>query len=295
MPKKIIFVSGLYLIGLGTAGIIAWLDHRSHATMSFSLLYFPVIMMVAWFGRRATAIVISLLCSAAWYLINRPSDGSSPVFLGSTAIHVFTFSFVAWMTIILRRGKHDGDLFQKKQGTALDTEMGLARHDDLTGALNSRGFQEKFSEERAKNLRYGRTTSLLHLDLDHFKEINDVHGHRFGDEMLKKVVSIINENIRDVDAVARNGGDEFIVMLPETESKRAEACAMRILAQMKKSLQRPLTGSVGIVSFGPASESDLEISKIADEAMYEAKKQGRDRVVMRDLTRKDFILTSSKI
>ncbi len=278
-------VAGAYFIGLIAVGTIAWLDRSTHTTMSFYLLYFPSIMMVAWFAGRIAGILMSLVCTGAWTLAAWPALAilPLPVRISSIAIHIFTMSFVAWMTVALGQAKYRRDAVHKKQGEKLDVEMDLARHDHLTGALNSRGFQEKFSEERAKILRYGRTTSLLHLDLDHFKEVNDTYGHQFGDEMLKRVVSIINDNVRDVDSIARTGGDEFIVLLPETGTKRAETCALRILAQMKKRLRGPLTGSIGIVSFGQVSESNVEISKMADDAMYEAKSLGRDRVVMRDL------------
>ena len=279
-------VAAGYCIGICVAAAIAWLDHMSHGRVSFYLLYFPSIIMVAWFGGRVAGIVMSLVCTSAWTLAAWPVVTSLALHdrILSVTLHVLTMSVVAWMTVALGQAKHRRDAIQKKQGDRLDVEIGLARHDHLTGALNSRGFHEKFSEERAKIMRYGRTTSLLHLDLDHFKEINDEHGHQFGDEMLKRVVSIINDNVRAVDSVARTGGDEFVVLLPETGSRRAEACASRILVQMKKNLRDPLTGSIGIVSFGHVSESNMEISKMADEAMYLAKTSGRDRIVVKDLS-----------
>lgn len=288
--KNKILLYGVTLAGVSLVGFLTWLDHRTQGAMSIYLLFFPTIMMVAWFGGRSAGIALSLLCVGAWAFSYREVLLALPVWVqtASIAIHIFALSFVAWMTVALGQAKVRRDYILKTQGEKLNIEMDLARRDHLTGALNSRGFQEKFSEERAKTFRYGRTTSLLHLDLDHFKDINDLHGHQFGDQMLKRVVAIMKENVRDVDSVARTGGDEFVVLLPETESTRAEICAVRILNEMKRSLRGPLTGSIGIVSFGQVPQSNTEISKMADDAMYQAKSLGRDRVVMKDLGIEDI-------
>lgn len=181
------------------------------------------------------------------------------------------------------KASHDKlNLLHQRVCSLLESEKELSRRDHLTGALNIRALEEKMHNERSRARRMGQKTSLLYIDLDHFKMINDTYGHPYGDKMLQAVVSIIQKNIRDIDQVARLGGDEFAVLLPQIDQKNAENCARRILDHLNRDIPRPLTASIGMILFGDVSESNAALIKKADDAMYDAKHSGRNTVVFVD-------------
>jgi diguanylate cyclase (GGDEF)-like protein len=164
--------------------------------------------------------------------------------------------------------------------------------DPLTGCLNRRGLDQALSREIARASRAGSNLALLALDLDHFKEINDTYGHIAGDVVLRQVGALLAQTARAGDMVARTGGEEFTVLLPDTDADGAYHSGMRICetvrthAFMVNGKRLHLTISVGIVSStaigGDAVGTNLK--EHADEALYTAKRAGRDRVSVWDQT-----------
>jgi len=160
-----------------------------------------------------------------------------------------------------------------------------ARTDFLTGIPNRRHFLDLADLELARARRYARPFSMLMLDLDLFKNINDRYGHLTGDLTLQKVVEVCGQILREVDVVGRLGGEEFGIILPETDAAKALQVADRVRqAVANASIPLPNGGSVGITtSVGVAtySEADPDFDAVlarADRALYEAKRSGRDRV-----------------
>ena len=160
-----------------------------------------------------------------------------------------------------------------------------ARTDFLTGIPNRRHFLNLADLELARARRYERPFSMLMLDLDLFKSVNDRYGHRIGDLTLQKVVEVCSEILREVDVVGRLGGEEFGIILPETDAGQALQVADRVRqAVAAASVALPHGGSVGITtSIGVATyrEADPDFDAVltrADRALYEAKRSGRDRV-----------------
>jgi diguanylate cyclase (GGDEF)-like protein len=164
----------------------------------------------------------------------------------------------------------------------------LATTDPLTGADNRRSFGERASMELARSRRYQRPLSLLMLDLDHFKAVNDRFGHAVGDEVLRTFAQVCRETLRDADVFARMGGEEFAVLLVETSAGRASLVAERLRANVAR-LAIPTPGATSdavsvTVSAGAATanEDDETLDALlarADDALYRAKRAGRDRVV----------------
>ncbi len=155
-----------------------------------------------------------------------------------------------------------------------------ATTDSLTQAYNRSEYDEIVQREMHRCKRYNTLLSLLVLDIDHFKKINDAHGHLAGDNVLKEVVNIIRENIRGSDYLTRWGGEEFIVLLPETGVEKAEALADRIKDSIENHQFNGLgkvTVSLGVTQYRE-DDSGEELMKRADEAMYRAKAGGRNRV-----------------
>ncbi|MFP5503892.1 MAG: diguanylate cyclase [Candidatus Sericytochromatia bacterium] len=161
----------------------------------------------------------------------------------------------------------------------------LAVTDGLTKVYNRRYFEEQLASEIERARRHGHTTSLVILDVDHFKKFNDTHGHLLGDHVLQGVARVLQKSTRETDLVARYGGEEFVVILPETPPEDALMVAERIRRNIKAHpfwgrQQTPLqvTASVGLVS-DPAGLLELKpLIDQADTCLYQAKKQGRDRV-----------------
>jgi diguanylate cyclase (GGDEF)-like protein len=160
-----------------------------------------------------------------------------------------------------------------------------ATTDELTGLLNRRGLQRIVDGEMARALRTGRPFSLLIGDLDRFKSVNDKLGHMGGDMALERVAAGLGAERREIDWVARLGGEEFAVMMPETDSENARIAAERFRGSISTAFRgRPieLTMSIGVATYPTDGESWEQLLDAADAALYEAKDRGRDQVVVFD-------------
>ena len=157
----------------------------------------------------------------------------------------------------------------------------LATHDLLTGVLNARAFTERLGDELDRKRRYARPLSLLYLDLDDFKVINDSHGHQTGDAVLRLVADAIRSSVRQADAVGRMGGDEFAVLMPETDAQLADAAAQRLATGLRSIFRGSptVTASIGVVSCTTGDATTDDLLRRADQAMYAAKRAGKDQVV----------------
>lgn len=161
--------------------------------------------------------------------------------------------------------------------------------DGLTGLCNHREFYRILNAEHGRAVRYGYTYSVLMIDVDHFKDVNDTCGHLAGDEVLRKLASIVKECVRDTDRVARYGGDEISVIMPGTGEAGAVAIAVRIRDTLVSRAvaicpERPekdvmLSVSIGVAEFAEDMKSEYEIVRKADDALLMAKKAGRNQVV----------------
>ncbi|HLC25320.1 MAG TPA: sensor domain-containing diguanylate cyclase, partial [bacterium] len=160
--------------------------------------------------------------------------------------------------------------------------------DSLTSLLNRRYFQERLTEEIDRAKRHHHKLSLIMLDLDNFKEFNDTHGHLAGDQALRVTAQIVRNNVRAIDVVARFGGEEFSVILPETAKEEATILAHRIRREIEKGfllkgitrLHKPLTMSLGLATFPEDAQSLTSLIHNADRALYTAKAFGKNRVVV---------------
>jgi diguanylate cyclase (GGDEF)-like protein len=158
--------------------------------------------------------------------------------------------------------------------------------DALTGCVNRRGFDQELSREAARAARANSEFSLLALDLDFFKSVNDTRGHLAGDAVLREVGALLKHSRRAGDIVARTGGEEFSIILPDTSSDGAQLVATRLCEAVRAgeflAESRPLrlSVSIGVVSRGNDTREDIvdELKKRADDALYHAKREGRDCV-----------------
>lgn len=159
----------------------------------------------------------------------------------------------------------------------------LARTDDLTGLHNRRSFNEIFALASSATRRHGYPLSLIIIDLDHFKAVNDTFGHNAGDQVLIEFAGLIREMVRDEDVAVRWGGEEFIILLSHTTCESAASLAERIRVSFEQrrssAIPHHLTASFGVVQLQDGEQEDALIRR-ADEALYRAKHEGRNRVVV---------------
>jgi two-component system, cell cycle response regulator len=164
-----------------------------------------------------------------------------------------------------------------------DELMDQASHDPLTGLLNRREFDARADEAVALAQRHNRALSCLLLDLDHFKEVNDVHGHAAGDQVLREAGRRLSGGCRISDVVARYGGEEFVLLLPETPPSRAVVLANKLRAALAAPPVETevalisVRASIGVAAWSEAMASPASLIAAADEALYRAKRLGRDR------------------
>jgi diguanylate cyclase (GGDEF)-like protein len=197
--------------------------------------------------------------------------------------------------------KVSGDAFQERDISRLQVLCNFAAvaltnlrlyhaavTDGLTGLLGQKAFLKYLEEEFSRSRRYKAPLSLIYLDLDHFKKFNDTYGHPLGDQALRHLAGILREATRNVDTVGRCGGEEFGVILTETDLPAAEVVAERIRSRLEKTplhaggKDYTLTASLGIACVEP-EETDMTPDKLrqeADQALYRAKAAGRNRVAV---------------
>ncbi|HUB09189.1 MAG TPA: sensor domain-containing diguanylate cyclase [Myxococcales bacterium] len=157
--------------------------------------------------------------------------------------------------------------------------------DDHTGLFNSRYLYRQLEVETVRARRFGHPLSIVFLDLDHFKTVNDTYGHQLGSQLLREVGSVLLSTLRAIDVATRYGGDEFVVLLPETDRAQAKLAAERLRQAMGEryflkdhGLAVRITASFGVATFPDDASSADELMRKADMAMYQVKESGRDGV-----------------
>lgn len=254
------------LIAIAASAVVAVsIDLTAPAEFEPGLLYLPTIMLTAWHFGAAAACSLSLLMASIRLL--GATDLSRTV-IGWTAFSWFCSYFViAMLTVLLRR--------------SIWRERRLARTDLLTGLANREALHERIDAELNRCRRQGFPLSLAYIDCDRFKQVNDQHGHVVGDRVLQVAAAAMKRGTRNYDLVARPGGDEFAVVLPETGSDEARAVTERVremLAGLMRDNNCDVTFSMGVATFIDGPPSAKEAIQTADELMYAAKQEGKNGV-----------------
>jgi len=246
-------------------------DYVTGKEITISVFYLLPVSLASWVGDRKTGILVSLFSTLTW-IINDMIEGhyySSPAIAYWNAVAALG-SFVA-VAVVLSALR-----------SAFDQLKCLARTDPLTGIANTRTFVEFAGRELSRARRYSSTFSLAYLDLDNFKSVNDRQGHTVGDCLLRAVAATMATEIRSTDLVARIGGDEFAILLPQISPEAAVNVLSRIrtkLGAVMSSAQWPVTVSIGVITFDAPPDSVNEMIRLADSLMYQAKTSGKNRIV----------------
>lgn len=203
--------------------------------------------------------------------------------LEGEACGIFTFIDTSELDAARREGRMAEDRLNTtlREHASEKAEMAqLATTDPLTNVANRRGLNTRLSEELSRAERYGSTFSVLLLDLDHFKTINDTYGHHVGDSMLREVAHLLQDACREPDFAGRWGGEEFMMILPQIDLSEAEEVASRVRERIEDedaAGMSDLTISIGVASFQMGDTHD-SLFRRADRALYAAKERGRNRV-----------------
>ena len=239
-------------------------------------------------GRFAMAAAVPI---AALFLLNIKLGWTAALGASSPLGNSGVVTAVVW-TVTLVAAAVFNFLFLFLLGMRMQRSLSrIATHDPLTSVLNRRGMQSLLQVEWQRSQRYGAPFAVIALDVDHFKKVNDTHGHDAGDKVLVAVAALLDKEVRDTDRVARMGGEEFLVLLPackaDVEGVRLAQRLRNVLARMPVALESggPLivTASWGVAGYGGQSGQDASLEDLlrrADAALYEGKRQGRDRVVL---------------
>lgn len=255
-----------------SCALIAWLDYASGPDLRVFPLYFVPIALSAWRFSLGAAVLLAALCSGLWLVANLAAGMHAlPTWLPLTnaLVQFAMFAFIGWL--------------MAENKAALEHERQLARTDALTHVFNSRGFRERARTEVSRSRRQTKEITVACMDLDHFKAVNDSMGHAKGDAVLSEVGRILLSRVRATDVVGRIGGDEFVLLLPDTGVAGASTLLNDIRAHVQAAavaMAVPVTASIGAVVFVQAP-GDLEESiRAADEQLYLAKRSGRNQVLV---------------
>jgi diguanylate cyclase (GGDEF)-like protein len=246
--------------------VMVALVRSSH--VSVTATYTPVVLLpVIWFAFYGTRgqLLVSILGLGATLAIPSPAIDGYPA--------IEPLAAVFWMGVAGIAGFSINELVLQRE--RLQAQLGtMARTDALTGLPNRRAWDEALDRELARADRAGSPVCAALLDLDHFKQFNDMNGHPAGDAHLKEAAALWRARLRSADLIARYGGEEFAVLLPETDLERARD----LVETLRGCVPRDQTVSAGVAQWDD-TESGAELFARADRALYEAKRLGRNRTV----------------
>jgi diguanylate cyclase (GGDEF)-like protein len=256
-------------LGFTLIGVIGTLDILTGYEMAFSIFYVMPISFAGWLMGRRIGILASLVSTLIWLLTDLSGHiYANPIVpLWNTFVRLTFFCLTALLLSALK--------------SAMEHEKALARTDYLTGAGNLRFFLELLQKEIDRSLRYKHPFTLIYIDLDNFKAVNDQFGHVVGDEVLRALVTYITTHVRKTDALARLGGDEFALLLPETTQESARVALMKLHGGLLEEMRQnkwPITFSIGVLTCSaPLLKAD-ELVKMADGLMYSVKYEGKNAI-----------------
>jgi len=272
-PVRLLWVRGIpdgavTLAGVAMVSGIAALDWVTGPLVSLALFYVFAVMAVAWCGKPRHGALVAVLASVQSLAAHTASDGGS--------LKVAAWNAAARLVVLLTVS---GLLASLRSSIA--HQRLAATIDPLTGALNRRAFEVAAERERLRAERRGDPISVAYVDLDGFKAVNDRHGHQTGDRILEDFASRVVQSIRGTDLFCRIGGDEFVLLLPDTGAREAAAVLQRARTTLAGDygVGERVTASVGIATFRIVPTTGDAMVDAADSLMYRAKDKGRDRIV----------------
>lgn len=261
----------VWIVAVLGIGVIGGFDFITGIELRVFPLYFVPISFLAWHAGRPGALMAAVLSAGAWEISNLLAGlqfSHSALWIGNTLVQAISFATVGLLIASLK--------------DSLLRERGLSRTDPLTPLLNSRAFYEEAARVLSLCRRNGRPVTVVYVDLDNFKAVNDRLGHQAGDDLLRDVAASLQASTRPSDLCARLGGDEFVVLLPEADAQEASVVLQRLRLTLSETVtldRNPVTCSIGAVTFLTVPDSLEDMVRSADSRMYAAKSEGRNRLL----------------
>jgi diguanylate cyclase (GGDEF)-like protein len=261
----------LFLAGLTIILIIGYVDYSTNPEVILTLFYLIPISAVSWYVNSWAGEFLGILSAI---LASYSTEIQGGMFSAQPLLAVWALAsrliFFLLTAVLLARLKE-----------TLTRSKELSLTDDLTQALNTRAFFDLLDKELKRGRRYERPLTVVYLDLDGFKTVNDTLGHQIGNTVLQTVVRVMQQSVREPDSVARLGGDEFAILLPETSAESARALLPRIQDALQAAMQKgswPVTFSVGVLTCARAMCNSDEVFRRVDQLMYAVKHAGRNGI-----------------
>jgi len=290
-PAKIRLVHKIYQLSIAFIGItiaIVRIAIYPYFIMNLPAIFFAVIygLAVIFYYSFLESFIIYIYGVILLYYV---AIKYQPILLqGDVFLNATTNIIIAWIASMVIFKKYLSEFSKQKKIEYKNIELNeineklkiLSIKDELTGLYNRRKLEELLQDEYQKAKRYNHVFSVVLLDLDDFKKINDNYGHQVGDQVLKEVSKILLDTIRKVDYCGRWGGEEFLILLPDTKLDAAVTLAQRVRKEIEGySIPKVdnLTSSFGVSVYSPGKEIK-DIIKEADEALYRAKEKGKNNV-----------------
>ena len=259
-----------YAVGIVSIGLLGAMDFLTGNEITFSLFYLVPIVLVTWTVNQKAGLLMSIL-SALALLVAELAAGqtySHPLIpFSNTLIRAVFYLVVTYLVSELKKAQKE--------------EQRAARTDFVSGAVNARYFHELLQMEIVRIRRYPHPITIVYMDIDNFKLVNDLFGHNIGDDVLRSIASELKSQLRSTDIIARVGGDEFALLLPSTRQPEAEVVLSKVRPNLLEAMKRrnwPVTFSMGAVTCMAPPYSAEQLISMADELMYEVKNSTKNNV-----------------
>jgi len=270
LRNKALLQLGTLLGGMLLVVLVGGFDYATGPDLACDLFYLAPILLVAWFVGPWCGLATAIFAILTSVFVEGLSDHAQQD-LGLTAWHIVMESgfFLAFIVLLSKL---------RDQARRLDQ---LACQDALTNVENRRSFYRVTQAELNRCRRYRRPFAVAYIDIDNFKVVNDTQGHHAGDSLLREVAIALQQHTRNVDTVGRIGGDEFAVLLPETDAEGARTVLERTHEHLTKLAEHhhwPTTFSIGVVAFTETPADIDDVIGLSDRVMYTIKKRGKDNI-----------------
>jgi diguanylate cyclase (GGDEF)-like protein len=268
--------SKVWIIALSSALVViaGLIDYLTGPAYSVSVLYLAPVIITAWYAGRRTSVAIAFASAGAWLiaaLLWEKYYADTSVIYWNDFIELSFFLLVSYIISALK--------------SSLEHQRRLARTDLLTGISNRAHFYDLAEAEINRQRRYKHPFTICYIDIDNFKRINDSLGHTEGDDLLRKMTEEISSIIRKTDFLGRLGGDEFGLLMPETDERAALNIIDKIhsISDLPEFVRANITLSIGMVTYLSPPESVDEMIRTTDTLMYSVKSGGKNNVLYKVL------------
>ncbi len=261
-------VTGILLVGL-----LGLADYLTGNEINFSLFYLAPIVLVTWAVNQASGLFLSFLSGLTLLVAEMAASQTytpPATFVWNTLLDASFFFLVTYLVAALHHARRE--------------ELLMARTDFVSGAVNRRYFDELLEMEIQRIRRYPNPLTLVYIDIDNFKLVNDLFGHKSGDDVIRCIADELKSHLRSTDIIARVGGDEFALLLPVTNLPEARIVLSKLRDSLREEMERrnyPVTFSMGSVTCLAPPLSTEQVIMMADKLMYEVKNSTKDDVRFR--------------